>query len=69
MRNLTLLLASLLLATCAVPHDFGAYNNLKTICHVWKGDDGYRRQATQYINSNKNTHGSHAWDYDGECEE
>jgi hypothetical protein len=51
------------------PHDFGMYNNLKTICHVWEGRDGYRRRATQHINSSKNIHGSHPWDYDGECEE
>ena len=53
---------------CTLPHDFGNYNTLKTICHVWKGRDGYRRQATQHINSSKNIHGSHPWDYDGECE-
>ena len=69
MTNWTLLLASLLLAGCAVPHDFGMYNNLKTICHVWKGRDGYRRQATVHINTSKNIHGSHSWDYDGGCEE
>lgn len=51
------------------PHDFGMYNNLKTICHVWKGRDGFRRQATQHINRKDNIHGSHHWDYDGECEE
>ncbi len=54
---------------CTVPHDFGMYNNLKTICHVWKGRDGYRRQATMHINRKDNIHGSHHWDYDGECEE
>ena len=82
MRNLTHLLAKaylivvflagglVLLGKCTKgPHDFGMHNNLKTICHVWRGDDGYRRQATQHINSSENTHGSHAWDYDGECEE
>ena len=58
-----------IMTTCAVPHDFGMYNNLKTICHVWKGTDGFRRQATQHINTSKNIHSSHPWDYDGECAE
>ena len=62
-------LQAVIMATCAVPHDFGMYNNLKTICHVWEGRDGYRRQATMHINSSKNIHSSHPWDYDGECEE
>ena len=58
------------MVTCTKgPHDFGMYNNLKTICHVWEGRDGYRYQATQHINSSKNIHGSHPWDYDGECDE
>ena len=56
-----------MMTTCTIPHDFGKYNNLKTICHVWEGRDGYRRQATTHINSSENIHGSHAWDYDGEC--
>ena len=55
--------------SCAIPHDFGMHNNLKTICHVWEGSDGYRRQATVHVNSSKNTHKSHPWDYDGRCEE
>ena len=58
----------LIMATCVVPHDFGMYNNLKTICHIWEGRDGYRRQATIHINSSENIHSSHPWDYDGECE-
>ena len=74
MTNSTILLASLplvfLLSYCTKgPHDFGMYNNLKTICHVWKGTDGYRYQDTVHINSSQNIHGSHPWDYDGECEE
>ncbi len=60
---------ALIIPMCAVPHDIGEYNNLKTICHVWEGRDGYRRQATTHINSSENIHGSHAWDYDGECAE
>ena len=64
------LLVGLAIAACTKgPHDFGMYNNLETICHVWKGRDGYRRQATMNINSSKNLHGSHPWDYDGACEE
>jgi len=63
-------LETIITAACVKgPHDFGMYNNLKTICHVWKGTDGYRRQATVHINSSKNIHKSHHWDYDGECEE
>ena len=58
-----------IVATCAIPHDFGMHNNLKTICHVFEGPDGYRRQATVHINSSKNTHESHPWDYGGRCEE
>ncbi len=75
MTNWTLWLGSVLLvvavmAACGkMPHDFGMYNNLKTICHVWKGHDGYRYQATMHINSSKNLHSSHPWDYDGECKE
>lgn len=58
------------ITACAkIPHDFGMYNDLKTICHVWKGRDGFRRQVTQHINSSENIHGSHVWDYDGECNE
>lgn len=53
---------------CAIPHDFGMNNNLKTICHLWKTDDGFWRQSTQQVNSSENTHGSHEWDYDGECD-
>ncbi len=60
---------TVVVTACTVPHDFGMYNNLKTICHVWKGRDGYRRQDTQHINRKNNIHGGHAWDYDGECEE
>lgn len=55
------------IACIKVPHDFGMYNNLKTICHVWKGRDGYQHQTTQHINSSKNIHESHPWDYDGGC--
>ena len=66
----TAILIGLVVFACSkIPHDFGRHNDLKTICHVWKGDDGFRYQATQHINSSENTHGSHPWDYDGECEE
>ena len=57
------------ITACTIPHDFGNYNTLKTICHVWKGDDGFRYQDTAHINSSENTHRSHPWDYDGGCEE
>ncbi len=57
------------MATCTVPHDIGEYNNLKSICHVWKGTDGYRYQSSMYINSDSSLHRSHPWDYDGECAE
>ena len=56
-------------ARCATPHDFGMGNSLKTICHVWEGSDGYRCQDTIHVNSKDNRHGSHSWDYDGECVE
>jgi hypothetical protein len=52
-----------------MPHDIGEYNYLKTICHVWEGREGYRRQATMSINSDSKMHRSHPWDYDGECKE
>ncbi len=59
----------LMAASCTVPHDFGMGNHLKTICHVFEGDDGYRHTATVRVNSSGHTHESHPWDYDGACEE
>jgi hypothetical protein len=65
MRSLMLLL---ILGSCSVPHDIGEYNYLKTICHVWEGRDGYRREATVGINSDSKLHKYHPWDYDGKCQ-